>query len=151
MNLTTKPARLALTGGVLALTAGLAWAWPGASQASDPVQSAPVAAASGLPRATADIGPTSLHWLTEAEDEWDAGNDSPRLAEIHSAIEYVGQERGIWEPVTQELGDALAEGEYEGVQDAVAYDWEACAVAHLTVARDSQTVIVCEDGLVVVT
>lgn len=79
-------------------------------------------------------------WMAEAEDDWWAGQDTPRLAAIHGAVEYVTQERLRWERVTQEIGDALAEGS----DKPWTYPWEDCVIAY-----GDTTVVVCEDGTVV--
>jgi len=60
--------------------------------------------------------------------------------ELGWASEYVVQNEMVWEPVTSELGDALAEG---SAPDATTRDWEACAVAY-----GETTVIACPDGWV---
>jgi hypothetical protein len=45
----------------------------------------------------------------------------------------------VWEPVSQELGDALAEG---GAPDATTRDWESCEVKY----DPDATLLRCPDG-----
>jgi hypothetical protein len=133
--------------GMAAGVAAVAWL-AGGLGAPDPVPTSALAvhvpAEPVGDAATAD--PVGVpEWLVEAEADWVAGDDTPRLARIHEAVEVVAQAGGRWEPVTPDLGDALAEGVTpDGWATTSDYPWESCAVAY-----GETTVVVCPDGWVV--
>lgn len=45
------------------------------------------------------------------------------------------------EAITQEMGDALAEGEYKGIADAWSFPWETCRIS------TNHTWVFCPNGL----
>jgi hypothetical protein len=89
-------------------------------------------------------GTRAPDWMIEA-----LGGDTPRDARISEAYEFVTQSSGSWQPVTQEMGDALAEGDSPPNYLAVNYPWESCVIAETPNDQGLATLVVaCPDGWV---
>ena len=90
----------------------------------------------------ATLGMTASIWnpITRAYDRLEQGMTSQVVND--AATPDPLPMTPYWVPVSQELGDALAEGEYEGIADAWTYDWERCLV-HI----DDTTIITCPGGI----